>query len=423
MRTDCVDCGKKSVIKLKMGTDNFLVCLGIFTILLVTLPPTLQGPISNKDNAGFSTSLESFANKFSTQLAKSSKGQNIIYSPFSIQTCVAMASLGAEGETAAEMNRGLSLNANNDEITAKNFRSILSTYEDSKILKIANKMYIMKDFEVQDKFNELLTQNFFTSAENIDFNQSTKAAQTINSWVESKTNNLIKNLVSDKAFNEKTRLVLLNAIYFKGEWEHAFPESGTSQQPFYISEKTSVEVPMMSQRGTFRYADLPQIEAAVLEMPYKDSDLSMLIFLPNAINGLGSLRQKLQTVSLHEIMDQLYSSKVIVNMPKFKTEYEMELTEILKKLGMERMFSKDAEFGKLLKSPEMFAVSNVLHKAFIEVNEKGTEAAAATGIFMVGSLRPGPPEIINHFIVNHGFYYMIVNKDGVVFFQGAQSHI
>ncbi|XP_075166184.1 antichymotrypsin-2-like isoform X2 [Haematobia irritans] len=392
-----------------------------FAILLVNIPTTLQGPTTNKDTLQFSNGLENFAKNVFSLLAKSSHEENIIVSPFSIQTCVAMASLGAEGETAVEMHKGLSLNTLDEESIANNFHSILSTYGDSRTMKIANKMYIMKDFEVQDKFNEVLNKNFFTTADNIDFNENAKAAETINSWVESKTNNLIKNLVAPNDLNNKTRLVLLNAIHFKGEWEKAFPEHATNPQPFYTDEDNSINVPMMSQTGYFLYGNIPELDADVLQMPYKDSDLSMLVILPKTIDGLGGVKEKLKSVTMDKVMGQLYSSKVIVNMPKFKTEYEIELTDVLKRLGMSRMFTKSAEFGKLLKSPEIFEVSKVIHKAFIEVNEKGTEAAAATGIVGFGSVRPGPPEIIPTFIVDHAFHYMIVNKNGVIFFQGSQS--
>ncbi|XP_073813599.1 antichymotrypsin-2-like [Musca autumnalis] len=399
---------------------SFIAALVAMIITITAASPSSTSAISTNEH--FSKSLENFGAKLYSKLAKKSNQQNIIFSPFSIETCLAMVRLGAEGVTAAELDQALTLQFTTDDNFANNFHKVLSTYENNNLLKIANKIYIMEEFQVQDKYNELLSQKFFTSAENLNFTQNVKAAQAINSWVATKTNNLIKNIITPNVVNEKTRMVLLNAIYFKGEWAHAFPEHATRQQNFYTDEANSVKVQMMHLKAEFRYGEISKLQATALEMPYKNSDLSMIIVLPNSRNGLGDLRSKLKTFSLKEIRESMYNTKVMVEMPKFKTEYEIELSEILQRLGMESMFTKDAEFGKILKSPELLEVSKVIHKAFIEVNEKGTEAAASTGIIGLGMTRPGPPEIIPEFIVDHGFFYMIVNGDGIVFFQGSQTH-
>lgn len=291
---------------------------------------SLHGQATN--DIEFSQSLEGFGNNLYYQLVKSNSHKNIIFSPFSIQSCLAMARLGALGETADQMDRGLNLRSHNTESLANNFHSVLAEYENNNILKIANKMYIMKDFEVQDNFKELLTHKFLSSAENIDFTEKSKAAATINSWVASTTNDRIKNIISSKDLSEKTRLILLNAIHFKGEWKHAFPEYATVNQNFYTSDSNRVMVPMMRLTATFRYGEISSLDATILEMPYKDSDLSMLIILPNARNGLKELRTKLKFTSLQYIIDNLYSTKVIVSMPKFKAEFDVELNGILEKV-------------------------------------------------------------------------------------------
>ncbi|XP_059225535.1 antichymotrypsin-2 isoform X5 [Stomoxys calcitrans] len=399
---------------------NLPAILSILAFILISLPFSTQGPHNNMATVEFSNSLENFGVKLFSELAKTNPQKNIVFSPFSIQTCVAMARMGAAGDTAAEMDKSVGFTAANEEALADNYHSILAAYQDSNILKIANKIYIMKNYETKYKFNELLTKKFFSGAENIDFGESQKAANTINGWVESKTNNLIKDLVSSDSLNSDTRLVLLNAIHFKGEWVHPFPEHGTREKDFYLDETNTVKVQMMHISENFRYGEFPELDATALEMPYKNSDLSMLVILPNSRTGLAALEEKLKTTSLHDLTSKMYSTKVIVDMPKFKAEFSAELKDVLTNLGMGHMFSSNADFSKMLKSPEPLQVSKVIHKAFIEVNEKGTEAAAATGITKrkISKTKVNP----NTFNVDRAFLYMLKTKDTLTLFHGFMNY-
>lgn len=284
-------------------------------------------------NVEFSQSLEVFGVKLFTEVAKANAKKNVVFSPFSIQTCIAMARMGAAGDTAIEMDKGMGLTVQNEESLANNYHNILTQYENSNILKIANKIYVMKNYEVKEKFNELLTKKFFSTVDSIDFGQNVQAAKTINTWVESKTNNLIKDLVSPNVLDDDTRLVLVNAIHFKGEWAHPFPEYGTKEKDFYLDETNSVKVSMMHISERFRYGEFPELDAKALEMPYKNSDLSMLIILPNSRTGLVDLEEKLKSVSLHDLTSKMSSYKVNVDMPKFKAEFEMELSDVLKSVS------------------------------------------------------------------------------------------
>lgn len=281
----------------------------------------------------FTDSLESFGVKLFTEIAKSNPKKNIVFSPFSIQTCMAMARMGAGGETASEMDQSMGLTAVSEEELADKYFSILSQYENSNLLKIANKIYIKKNYEIQDKFNELLTTKFFSSAENIDFNDKVIAAKTMNNWVESKTNNLIKDLIPADSLDRDTRLVLMNAIHFKGEWVHAFPARSTQEADFYVDETNTVKVQMMYTTANFRYGDFPELDATALEMPYKNSDLSMLVILPNSRTGLVALEEKLKNTSLQDLTSRMNSYKVVVRMPKFKAEFSIELKRVLEKVS------------------------------------------------------------------------------------------
>ncbi|XP_061393905.1 serine protease inhibitor 42Dd-like [Musca vetustissima] len=413
-----------------MGVNtHFIATICVMAVTVIVATPTT--PLVNVDDSqlrDLSKSLEDFGTLLYSQIAKRSEQKNILFSPFSIETNLAMLRLGATGQTAAEIDNALHLKYNDVEKLANSFEKILSIYQNSDFLQMANKIYITDDLELRDEFNKLLAEHFYASAENVNFTENIKAAETINSWVATKTNQLIKDLMSGDDLSAETRLVLLNAIYFKGEWEYAFPEEGTRPQKFYVDATNSVEVEMMHTYGEYRYGKIDQLDATALEMPYKNSDLYMLVILPNSRDGLEDLRIKLQSYSLQELRDNMAVEKVTVKMPKFKTEYTIELKETLKSLGIERMFSKDAELEEMTNSSERLEVTKVLHKAFIEVNEKGTKAAASTGMYIKKSCSvvapetlPFPPVYIYQFVVDHGFIYKIVNSDGIEFFEGSQS--
>ncbi|XP_061387006.1 serine protease inhibitor 3/4-like [Musca vetustissima] len=325
-----------------MGVNtHFIAIICVMIVTVIVASPTTT---SNEDSQlrDLSKSLQAFGTKLYSSIAKNSGQKNILFSPFSIETSLAMMRLGATGQTAQEID--------NDQL------------------------------ELRDQFNELLEKNFFASAENVNFTQNIKTAEKINSWVEAKTNHLITDLISADDLDENTRVVLLNAIYFKGEWLQPFFVPVTRQKNFYVDATNYVSVEMMLTFGQFRYGKIDQLDATAVAMPYKNTDLYMIVILPNSRDGLDDLRIKLQSYSLQELRDNMAETMIQVEMPKFKTEYKIELSEILERLGIERLFT-DAELDKMIISKEGLQVSKVLHKAIIEVNEKGTEAAAATGMY------------------------------------------
>ncbi|KAL9916557.1 antichymotrypsin-2-like isoform X2 [Glossina fuscipes] len=399
------------MLLLLVNTTRHLKIL-IFSYLLscfVMAEPNTNTMVAGNEEL-FANGLENFGIKLYANLAASNRGKNLIFSPFSIQTCAAMARLGAEGSTATELDQGLNLITDDLNAMADLYHNVLSQYEKSDILKIANKIYVQKDHEIQDEYNKLLNEKFFSKAEEINFSANVEAARAINSWVALKTNNRIQDLISSSSLSSDTRLILLNAIHFKGEWVHKFPERSTRDKDFYLDENNTIKVPMMRVEQRFRYGSLTQLDATVLEMDYKDSDLSMLIILPNSRTGLKDLEEKLKTTSLKEIMSVMFATKVIVEIPKFKAEFEVELQDAFKQLGISRMFGPQAEFGKMLKSAEPLQVSKVVHKAFIEVNEKGTEAAAATGIQSRRKRDITQSTDVKEFIADHPFIYQIVHR-------------
>ncbi|XP_032306077.1 uncharacterized protein LOC6494624 [Drosophila ananassae] len=397
-------------------------CWLLFLLIPLLAPVHASPPAPIMADAAkqeFARRLALFSINVYGKLASLKPGENLVFSPFSIQTCAAMARLGAEGETAAQLDQGLGLASGNAEQIAKSFNQVLATYQDSQILRIANKIFVMDGYSLAPQFDQLLSKEFLSAAQNVNFASSAQAAATINGWVEERTDHLIKDLIPASALNADSRLVLVNAIHFKGSWVHQFPKYATRPDTFHLDNERSIQVPMMSVKERFGYADLPSLNAAALELPYKDSDLSMLIILPHSKTGLPALEEKLRSTPLSVITQALHKTQVQVKLPKFKAEFQVELTEVFRKLGMSRMFTNDAEFDKMLETPEPLRVSAIIHKAFIDVNEEGTEAAAATGavVRMKRSIMSLEEPI--EFLADHPFTYVLVHQEEIPMFWGS----
>ncbi|BFG06180.1 serine protease inhibitor 42Dd [Drosophila madeirensis] len=386
---------------------------------IVPVQATSDVTMTQPTEAEFSRRLAIFSLNVYQKLSLLKPGQNVVFSPFSIQTCAAMARMGADGETAAELDRGLGLVSSDAAKIAQSFHQVLAAYENSPILHIANKVFVMEGYPLREEFNQLLTKDFLSAAQSINFAQSAEAAGTINAWVEQRTNNLIKDLVPASALDANSRLVLVNAIHFKGTWEHKFPQHATQQELFHSSEGQSTKVPMMNLKKKFRYAALPELDAAALELPYADSDLSMLIVLPNSRSGLTALEEKLRGTPLSVITQSLQTTEVVVKLPKFKAEFQVELSEVFQQLGMSKLFGNSAEFNKMLQSPEQLKVSAIIHKAFIDVNEEGTEAAAATGA--VVRMKRCIVSLVEpiEFHADHPFIYALLHRADLPLFWGS----
>jgi serpin B len=192
---------------------------------------------------------------------------------------------------------------------------------------------VMKNYSVKKSFNDVATKSFASEAQSLDFSQGQQSASTINGWVESHTNNKIKDLISADSLNSDTRMVLVNAIYFKGMWTHQFDKKDTFKAPFYLNDQDSVTVDFMKVKKHFKYGALPDLDATAIEMPYNNSDISMLIILPNSRTGLSALEGKLNTIDLGEISNSLYKQEVNVEIPKFKIEFDIQLNEPLQKVN------------------------------------------------------------------------------------------
>ncbi|XP_075168165.1 serine protease inhibitor 42Dd-like [Haematobia irritans] len=335
---------------------------------------------------------------------------NTIISPFSLQTCIALALAGAEGETAKEIAVSMKYGSTASAEIAKNFHCILDQYKDSKLLQMANKIYVKEGKNIKDDYKQMIQSDYYAGAESIDFTDNEAAAGLINSWVEDKTLGKIVDLIPSQVLGEDTLVLLLNALHFKGQWQNKFDEAYTKEGDFSIDSEQTVKVQYMRQTTHLNHAYIHEHKFSILEMPYNDSDLSMLILLPDAVDGLKDLMTKLKEVSLMELSQRMTNDEVILMLPKFRIDYSIDAKEILQEMGITKAFSNEADFSGMLDPSENMFISNIFHKASIEVNEEGTEAAAATGAVMMARCLMG-----FEFIADHPFIYYIWNKKNILF--------
>ncbi|KAH8348184.1 hypothetical protein KR084_005051, partial [Drosophila pseudotakahashii] len=358
-----------------------------------------------------------FASRLYGQLAKSEPGRNIILSPSSIRTGLALAYLGAEGSTADELKRGLGLEGTDKIEVAQKFAQLLAKGlgdEDGPKLKYANRIYVAQRFQLAQAYQDLVSQNFAAAAENVNFAQSADTAKRINSWVEEQTHQQIKNLIGSDSLDGDTAAILVNAIYFKADWQSSFPDYATFGRDFVNHGGRKVSVDTMSQEDYFRFGELPQLKAKALEMPYKGTDIVFLIILPQEEQGLAFVEEKLKGLDLNEISSQLSRQKVQVQLPKFKFEFDVPLQPALEELGIKKLFAPEANLSGLLRESEPLRISEVKHKAIIEVNEKGTTASGATFVkVQLESLLIG--EQVFEFIADHPFFFAIKDAQSTHF--------
>ncbi|KAK2711519.1 ipis-1-like isoform X2 [Artemia franciscana] len=345
---------------------------------------------------------------------------NIFISPYSISAVVAMVLAGAKGDTKRQILDALNLSEKSDEDILTGFSALIGKTEGqdpANKLNTANRVYAMENYKILESYSTLLEKYFGATLELKNFGDD-KTRIDINKWVEEQTESKIKDLIPQGALDAMTRLVLVNAIYFKGMWQNAFDPKETVKEPFHLSKTDTTDVQMMHIEETFRVGENKELGVRTLEMPYKGRLLTILIVLPNEIDGLSALEEKLKDNPLAwKQMEQLMRpSKLKVSLPKFKIESSVELSKIMAKMGMSDLFDESkANLAGISEKNDLFA-SAVFHKAFIDVNEEGTEAAAATGIKIEKKSATILVEV-SPFIADRPFFYYIrdVQSDAILF--------
>ncbi len=368
--------------------------------------------------------------------------ENLCVSPYSIESALAMTFAGAEGETRTEMARVLHLP--NDGAVPTSFSALQRSLEEMSAktadlvkeskrfggpsepitLSIANRLFAQKGYNFREAFLSLVKQNYGAAFEPLDFVTDLAAAtQHVNKWVADETRDRIRDLIPAGALNNMTRLVLANALYIKAPWADPFSDKTTHPEPFHVHGGAPVDVPMMRKTAEFGYVKRDGFTA--VSLPYVGDDLQFLVLLPDDVNGLDALESKLTANVLAECA-KLEARDVDLHLPKFKLEPPtIALAKRFQTLGMKSAFDQprgSADFDRMAprKPNDYLYISQIFHKTFIAVDEKGTEAAAATAVVMmkataIAGPKPQPIEVK----VDHPFIYAIQHvPSGVCLFLG-----
>jgi len=343
---------------------------------------------------------------------------NLFFSPNSISTALAMTYTGARGQTAEEMKKTLHFSLEQDRLPGA-FASLVKELigENQKRayqLHVANALWGQKGHPFLADYLKVTHDSYGAGLREVDFAASEAARRTINDWVEKQTNDKIKDLIPSGVLDVDTRLVLTNAIYFKGNWARPFKKSQTRDDAFFVAADKKVTVPLMNDRADFKYLD--QAEFQALELPYEGKDLSMVVLLPRKVGDLAGFEEHLTAAKLAEWLPKMQSREVAVTLPKFKMTVKFELQDILARMGMPSAFDPDkADFSRMDGQKDLF-ISAVIHKAYVDVNEEGTEAAAATAVVAKHEAMIQVPPA---FRADHPFVFAIRdNRNGSILFLG-----
>ena len=405
---------------------NFLIATFIILAFGCTTKEQIAEDTTSKDDPYMDkiTSLdpEERLNMFAFNMYKEilkNVDNNLIISPFSISTAMAMTYGGSGGETKDQMSKTLFFDPDIDNFHEEfnNHVKMLEELAGEDLeLNIANGLWLQHDYPFLENYIETI-QNYYGSVlHEADFKvDQEKEREEINDWVSDKTNQKIDELIDKGVLVEDTRLVIVNAIYFLSNWLEEFDKELTRKRDFHIDEETTVETEFMRKDDTFKYFE--DEHAQVLEIPYSGEDFSMMLMLPREDIGLSDFESKLDSKKYKEYVDSLSEKEVNLLFPKFKMRSKANLGDLLIQMGMPQAFSNKADFSRMTSEDDL-KIDQVIHEAFIEVDEEGTEAAAATAVsIVVKSARPDEERII--FRADRPFKFFIKdNKTNTILFMG-----
>lgn len=386
-----------------------------FSFILALLPFTLA-------QAAPAPSVAQSNNQFAFELyEKLSKENNSFFSPYSVTTALAMTYAGAGGTTAREMEKVLHIDpktTTHREI-GKLIESINALNGTDVKMSVANRLFGAVKFNFKETFLDTLNEFYKAPIECLDFvNKAEASRKHINAWVEEKTNNKIKELLAQGMIKSSTCLVLVNAIYFYGDWAKQFNENNTQTGKFYTDATNSIDTKLMYQLSHYEYAETGSFKA--IRVPYKGNKVSMEIYLPHKKDGLTEFEKTLNAREYEKWSKQFKTYKVSFTLPKFKMTTSFSLEDKLKTMGMTSAFDDQANFRGMVEAGSI-KISKVVHKAYIDVSEKGTEAAAATAVIMqvTSSRMDHEFEVIKEFRADHPFFFLIrENQSGTILFMG-----
>jgi serpin B len=358
------------------------------------------------------------ANQFATDLyaGLSSAQGNLFCSPLSVYGALMMTSAGARGGTAAEMSAVLHTPPGDAHAAVGKLLGQLQSADADFQLHIANALWAQSGFNCLPAFQNVLSSDYRCDYFNVDFSSPAVASRSINDWVERQTSGKIAELFPPGTLPSGAKLVLTNAIYFHADWQSPFSPDATAPREFHVPNQPQPQQrPSMRRRGVFPFMHGDQFDA--LELPYKGNDVGMLILLPNSVDGLTALESRFSNKLMNDVTAGLQPQFAQVTIPKFTFTQQASLPPVLEAMGMRRAFSSgEADFSGIDGKSDLF-VSDVRHKAYVSVDEKGTEAAAATGVVIMPRIMPPKPSVT--FTADHPFLFLIRDhRSGAVLFVG-----
>ncbi|XP_017061193.1 serine protease inhibitor 42Dd-like [Drosophila ficusphila] len=353
-----------------------------------------------------------FTDDLYLQLARNHSHENVISSPLSVEIAIAMTYLAAGGETAQEIEKTLKLPSDR-KVVAKKYKELLENIEGREkvaTLYLANRIYVVDKYRINPGYNEMVKDSFKAEAKSLNVNDPSRAAAIVNNWVNETTRGKIDKLVTEDDVSNDLVAMLLNAIYFKGQWQYKFNPDETKKEDFRVSDQKRVPVEMMNLETHLRYDYVESLDVQVVELPFLNSSLNMVIYLPKKVEGLKALEEQISGFSV-----SLIKTKVFLKLPKFKIEFTKELSDILQNMGIKKAFEEDAANFTDLVNKDGVYISKVKQKAFIEVNEEGAEAAAVT--VAETSMYISMPLPSERFVADHPFAY-VIRDENTIYFQG-----
>ena len=358
-------------------------------------------------------------------------GANMFYSPYSISMAMAMAYAGAGGETETQMRDTLGFYLTQNRLHPA-FNALDLALESRTLgdgdggfdMRIANSVWGQQDHPFLPTYLDTLAMNYGDEVREVDFRRQPEHARNqINKWVATETDDRIEDILSSDAITPLTRLVLANAVYFKAVWQLPFDERATSNQPFYALDGDERRVPMMRQTGSFGYAEGDGYQ--MVELPYYGGSMSMNVLLPDE-GRFGDFEDSLDSTFVDDVLHDMEDKRIRLTMPKFKLEAGLDLADVLAKMGMPNAFNdRLAEFQRmnglscLARDEACLLISEVAHKAFISVDETGTEAAAATTVVVGITKAVTPEDEVIDMTIDRPFIFLIRDRPtGSVLFLG-----
>ena len=369
----------------------------------------------------------SFALDVYRQLLKTTPGDNIFASPLSISAAFAMTSLGARGDTASQMKKVLRLESLSDTDVHTSFSELLTALSEPNVpynMWTASRLFVSGQHKFLDDFVNATRIHYGAEAALADFASDAEGARlAINKWVEEQTAENIKDLLPGGSVDSLTAIVLVNAVYFKGNWAAMFDSRGTHDSLFSVNAQEKVNVKMMFRHDTYRLSVDSTLDCQILQLPYVSDRLAMVVLLPRQLDGLESLEQNLTADRLQQALRAVSSARPVevdVSLPRFRLEQTCPLTDVLVALGMGDLFAADKADLSGMDGGRQLYVSSAVHKAFIDVTEEGSEAAAANAVAATLRCLPHDPLQV---VADHPFVFFVVdNRSSSVIFFGRLTH-